>query len=206
MDAKTLIILIPVLLVPWIVLFFVMRGSNKKVIKNYKKLGEKYDLNIDLTKKVGMKNHPHASGTYRRRNIKIESVIRDSIDGKKIIPHTILFAECNNPDKFSFRVVKRSKQNRASYSEGSILIEDNEFDDKFIVQTNDPQRLRRIFDFNTKFKLDQVHALGFNGTILLHENNLQYIERGLLKDDDSLMRVELIMHEFCDIAETMKYN
>ncbi len=206
MDAQTLTIIIPVLIVPWIVLFFIMKGSNKKVIKNYQKLSQKYDLNIDITKKVGMKNHPHALGTYRSRNIKIESVIRDSIDGKKVIPHTILTVECNNPDKFSFRVVKRNKQNRASYSAGSSLIEDNEFDDKFIVQTSDPIRLRRIFDFNTRFKLDQVHALGFNGAILLHENTLQYIERELLKDDDSLMRVELIMHELCDIAETMKYN
>lgn len=206
MDSKTLIILIPVLIVPWIVLFFVLKGSNKKVIKNYNKLGEKYDLNIDLTKKVGMKNHPRAVGTYRNRNIKVESVIRDSVDGKKVIPHTILTVECSNPGKFSFRVVKRSKQNRASYSAGSILIEDNEFDDKFIVQTNDPEKLKRIFDFNTRFKFDQVHALGFNGSVLLHENDLMYIERDLLSNDDSLMRVELIMHELCDIAEVMKYN
>jgi hypothetical protein len=74
------------------------------------------------------------------------------------------------------------------------------------VQTNNPEKLKKIFDFNTKFKLEQVIKLGFNGVISLEGNSLQYSDRDLLQNDESLMRVELIMHELCDIAEVMRYN
>lgn len=206
MTAKYLIVLIPVLVVPWIALYFVMFASKRKVLSNYKKLNEKYSFECDYSKKVGMKVHPNAHGIYRSRQVKIESAIRDSIDGQKVIPHTVLYVECANSDGFTFKVVKRSKKNSVLFSAGTVLLDDNEFDDNFIVQTNNPEKLKKIFDFNTKFKLEQVIKLGFNGVISLEGNSLQYTDRDLLQNDESLMRVELIMHELCDIAEVMRYN
>ncbi len=206
MDLKLLIVLIPVLVVPWIVLYFVLIASNKKVISNYKKLAEKYQLICDFGKKVGMKTHPHAEGIYRNRQVKIESVVRDSIDGKNVIPHTVLTVDCPNADNFFFKVYKRNKKNSQNFSAGSSMVDDNEFDDKFIIQTNSPDRVKKMFDFNTKFKLDQVNRLGFNGLIALDGSRLFYMEPELLASNDSLMRLELVMHEFCDIAEIMRYN
>lgn len=206
MTAKYLIVLIPVLVVPWLVLFFIMYSAKKKVVSNYKKLAEKYSFECDYSKKVGMKTHPSAKGQYRNRPIKIESVIRDSIDGQKVIPHTVLTVDCVNSDGFTFNAVKRSRRNSVNFAAGSVMLDDNEFDDKFILQSNNPEKLKQIFDFNTKFKLEQVIKLGFNGIILLNGNTLQYIDRDLLQNDESLMRLELIMHELCDIAEVMRYN
>lgn len=206
MDAVSIILIALVLIVPWIILFILMVNSNKKTISNFKKLEEKYGLQADYSKKVGMKSHPVAQGSYRGRNIKIESVIRDSVEGKKVMPHTGLIVECENTDGFSFITVKRKKQNNSLYLTGSSLINDNEFDDKFIVQTNNIEKLKGIFDFNTRFKLDQVHRLGFDGIIKLENNHLIYVEKGLLSSDEALMRVELVMHELCDIADVMKFN
>lgn len=206
MDSKSLLILVPVLLVPWIVLLIMMLNANKRVIKNYKTLAGKYNLSVDTSKKIGMKTHPSANGIYRNRNIRIESVVRDSIEGKKVMPHTSLAVECSNTDSFNFMVVKRKRQNNAAFLAGSTLIEDTDFDDKFICRTNNPVKMKNIFDFNTRFKMDQVHALGFDGHISLEGNQLMYIDKGLLKDNDSVMRVELVMHELCDIADIMKYN
>ncbi len=206
MDLKLLIVLIPVLVVPWIALYFVFIASNKKVIANYKKLAEKYQLSCDFSKKVGMKTHPSAEGIYRNRQVKIESVVRDSVDGKNVIPHTVLTVDCPNSDNFFFKVYKRNKKNSQNFSAGSAMVDDNEFDDKFIIQTNSPDRVKKMFDFNTKFKLDQVSRLGFNGLIALEGSRLCYMEPELLASNDSLMRLELVMHEFCDIAEIMRYN
>ncbi len=206
MTAKYLLVLIPVLIVPWIALYFVMFTSRKKVVSNYNKLTEKYSFECDYSKKVGMKTHPSARGIYRNRQVKIESTIRDSVDGQKVIPHTMLTVDCANSDGFTFNVVKRNKRNSSNYSAGTVLLDDNEFDDKFIVQTNNPGKLKKIFDFNTRFKLEQVIKLGFNGIISLNGNVLQYADRDLLQNDESLMRVELIMHELCDIAEVLRYN
>jgi hypothetical protein len=206
MDTVSIILIALVLIVPWVILLFFMISSNKKTIKNFRKLEEKYGLQSDYSKKVGMKSHPRAQGEYRSRNIKIESVVRDSVEGKKVIPHTVLMVECTNTDNFFFLAVKRKKQNNAAYLAGSSLINDNEFDDKFIIQTNKLEKLTGIFDFNTKFKLDQVHKLGFDGIIKLDNNHLIYIEKGLLNNDEALMRLELVLHELCDIADVMKYN
>jgi hypothetical protein len=134
------------------------------------------------------------------------SVIRDSMDGQKVIPHTVLTVECSNVDGFYFNVVKRTKKNSVKYSAGAVLLDDNEFDDKFIVQSNNPDKLKKLFDFNTKFKLDRVNALGFNGIISLHGNYITYTERNLLESDEDVMRAELVMHEMCDIAEIMRLN
>ena len=81
---------------------------------------EKYSLESDFTKKVGMKTHPSAKGIYRNRPVKIESVVRDSIDGQKVMPHTVLTVECINEDGFTFIAVKRNKKNSAKlFNRGS---------------------------------------------------------------------------------------
>lgn len=206
MDLKSVIFISIIIVVPFIFLFFIMLSGNRKIIKNFNKLKEKYSLNCDYSKKVGMKTHPSASGMYRNRKIKIETIIRDSIEGSKVIPHTAVLVECPNPKNFSFSVVKRKRKNNALFLSGSSLIDDNEFDDKFIIRSNDIERLRKIFDFNTRFKFDQAHKLGFDGIINLDGNLLSYIDSGILNDDNSLMRMELVMHELCDIADAMKYN
>lgn len=206
MDTISIILIALVLILPWGLIFIFIASSNKRTIANFKKLEEKYSLTGDYSKKVGMKNHPAVQGVYRSRNVKVESIITDSMDNKKAAPHTTLFVECSNPEGFTFIVVKRKRQNNAAYLSGSTMVNDNEFDDKFIIQTNNPDKMRNIFDFNTKFKLDQVHTLGYDGIIKLEGNRLMYVERGLMNDDVSMMRVELVMHEFCDIADVMKYN
>jgi len=206
MDAKSIILICVILVIPWMMLFMFMFFSNKKVIKNYQKLHQKYGLKTDFSKKEGMKIHPTAYGIYRNKDIKIESTVRESLNGKKAAPHTELLVECLNMDNFSFTVVKRKKQNNNVFLDGSSLLDDKDFDNKFIVRTNNPERMKRVFDFNTRFKLDQVHRLGFEGAIILNGNALEYIEKNLLDDEESLMRMELVLHEFCDIAEVMRYN
>jgi hypothetical protein len=206
MDIRSLIILLPILIVPWIAVYILFISSNRKVISNFKKLADKYSFQTDFSKKIGMKTHPSASGVYRNRNIHIESIIRDSLDGKKIIPHTVITAECSNPNNFYFAVVKRNKKNTLNFQNGSHLTGDNEFDNNFIIKTNDINKLNNILDFNTKFKLDRVLALGFNGIVILEGNFIKYIDSGLLNSDEALMRAELMLHEICDISDVLKFS
>ncbi|MCC6865908.1 MAG: hypothetical protein IT280_07075 [Ignavibacteria bacterium] len=206
MDLKSILVLLPVLIVPWIAVYFIFFRTNKKVLGNYGKLAEKYSLNVDTTKKIGMKNHPVANGVYRNKSVKIESQVRDTLEGQNVLPHTVVTVECINNDDFSFTLLKRNKRNILRYSADSVLLDDNEFDDKFILQTNNAEKLKKIFDFNTRFKMDSVNALGFNGILVLQGNQIQYIERNLLDSDEALTRTELLLHEMCDIADVMKYN
>jgi hypothetical protein len=190
--------------VPWVILLFLKLNSGKKVHKNFEKLLDKYSLEPG-NKANSLKNLNSVRGLYRGRDIKIESMLNDPVSGNKGM-HTVLLVNCSNPDNFSFSLLKRNRQNNSSYGKNSVPAEDSEFDSKFVIVSNDPARIKNIFDFNTRFKLDQVHKLGFNGVIELRGNSLMYSEKGKIKDDETLMRFELVLHEFCDIADVMKYN
>lgn len=206
MDLKPLLLLLPVIILPWVILLFVKANSKKSILNNFKKLNEKYGLEFDLTNRSGSGTLPSAKGIYRSRPVKIESIIRDPEGNKKVMPHTILTVECANGSNFEFTVVKKNRQNSNTFGKDAVPIEDKDFDSKYIIRTNDPARIRNIFDFNTRFKLDQVHKLGFEGAIDLRGNLLLYTEKGLLKSGEALMRFELVLHELCDIADVLKYH
>ena len=192
------IFIIVIVIIPWVIMIFYMMARKKNVGKFFKKLQEKYSLTSDSTDP----KHPEISGQYRSRAIKVET---DTPEGKKKAG-TVLKVACENPNGFTFTLVKRTKSNNPYYSQGSYMIEDKEFDDKFIAQTNDIERLKRLFDFNTRFKLQQVSDLGFDGEIKLRGNTFTYYEPGMLSSDMSLMKLELVLHELCDLADVLKYN
>jgi len=192
------ILIILIVVIPWVIIIFYLLARKKNKGKFFKKLQDKYSLVSDSADN----NHPEVSGEYRSRAIKLET---DIPEGKKK-PGTILKVMCENPADFTFTLVKRSKSNNPYYSQGSYMLEDREFDDKFIVQTNDLEKLKRLFDFNTRFKLQQVNDLGFDGEIKLRGNTFTYYEPGMLNNDTALMKLELVLHELCDLADVLKFN
>jgi len=206
MELKPVLLILAVFILPWAILFFVKVNVRKNLISNFKKLNEKYGLEFDISKRSGSTALPSARGIYRSRNVKIESLDHDAFKNRKVPPHTILSVECTNESNFEFTIVKNNRLNSRTFGKDSVSVEDNEFDEKYIIRTNDPVKIRNIFDFNTRFKLDQVHKLGFEGVIDLRGNFLFYSEKGLLKSDESLMRFELVLHELCDIADVMKFS
>jgi hypothetical protein len=206
MDLKPALLLLPVLVLPWIILLFVRASAKKKTIKNFRKLTENYGLESALSGSSVLKSLPSVKGVYRSRPVKVESFDKDPAGRKKSAPHTILTVECSNDSGFEFTVVKNNRHNAGTFGKNSVRSEDEEFDSKYIISSNDPAKIKRIFDFNTRFKLDQVHKLGFEGVIDLRGNFLFYSEKGLMKTDESLMRFELVLHELCDIADVMKYS
>jgi len=194
---KTAIILIVILTLPWTGVLIYILTKKSRAYKYYRKLQEKYELRTEHSGKQS----PIFSGVYRTRQLKIEN----SVNGNKKLC-TKLTVGCKNPANFEFTLVKRNKSNSSVYSKGSFLLEDNEFDDKFIIHTNDLERVKRLFDFNTRFKLQQVNDLGFKGEIMLRGGSFTYIEPGLVNSDMAVMKLELVLHELCDLADVMKYN
>ncbi|MCX7877377.1 MAG: hypothetical protein N2510_01910 [Ignavibacteria bacterium] len=191
---------------PWAVLWIINSATGKSVKKIFRKLEDKYSFKTDYSKKVGFKNLPSAWGIYRNRNVKIESILADTPDGKKVLPHTQLTVDCPDSNGFNFLIAKRTRKNNAAFISGSSLTDDNEFDNKFIVQTSDLAKFRKVLDFNSKFKFEQAYSLGFDGLLKLENNTFRYIEKGLLRDEHDLLRLELILHEICDIADSLKYS
>jgi hypothetical protein len=195
MNSTAQILLFAVLVIPWVVVILFILTKKQRARKYFRKLQEKYSL----TGESNWKKEPVVYGFYRNRAIRVENA--EAGRDKKL--STLLSVECDNPENFEFSLVKRNKM---TARDGIYLVDDKEFDDKFVVNTNNPEMLRRLFDFNTRFKLQQVSGLGYNGEIKLEGNRFTYTQPGVLSNDVSLMKLELVLHEICDLADVMKYN
>jgi hypothetical protein len=63
-----------------------------------------------------------------------------------------------------------------------------------------------MLDFNSRFKLEQAGTLGMNGEIKLEGNSFTYTEPGFLSSDTAVMKLELVLHELCDLADGLKLS
>lgn len=194
-------IIILIILVPWFIIFISAAMKKKRIKGFYKQLADKYGFSDAEPQDKKTKYLPLVSGVYRNRNVSIKSERVEK--GKKLI-HTVIRIMIENRDNFEFLIAKNTRQNRLKYP-SSAKTGDLEFDESFILHSNNPELANRILNFNTKFKLQQAADLDFNGEVRLNGNVIEYNEPGLINSSASLMRTELLLHELCDIADELKY-
>ena len=204
MDTGTLIFIVIILAVPWIVVIFYGFVSNQGILKSYKSLSVKYSFETDLTKKSGFRKLPVVTGKYRNIHVEIGSFINQS--GRKKSSATYVKAACSNSAGLEFLIVKKNHANENKYRAKSFLINDTDFDSKFIVNTNNGERMFSLLNFSIKYKLLQSLNVGFKGEIKLEGNNLSYVENELIKNNINLLRIEIMLHLLCEISDELKSN
>ncbi|RPI16198.1 MAG: hypothetical protein EHM58_12430 [Ignavibacteriae bacterium] len=188
----------------WISILLYIRSSNKSVIPYFKKLGEKYGVTVDDSKKIGISRFPVAEGMYRSHPLFVGSTNKG--ENYKSFVHTYFRLICRNYLDLTFLIVKKNKQNIAKYGTDAVTMNDSEFDEKFLVVTNNPELMVSLLDFNIKYKLLQSANLGFNGEITLKNDNLLYIEPDLIRNDVVMLRSEVMIHVLTDIADSLKFK
>lgn len=203
LDTGTLIILILILTVPWLVVIFYGLFSNKGILKSYKSLSDKYNFELDASKKSGLRKHPAVRGTYRNIPVEIGTFINP--EGKKKTA-TYVNAACSNQSGFEFIIVKKNHANTVKYGGKAYLINDSEFDSKFIVNTNNSEKMFGLLNFSIKYKLLQSLNVGFKGELKLEGNKLSYVENELIKNNINLLRIEIMLHLLCEISDELKSN
>lgn len=196
------LILIGVGFAAWIIAFIINKLFVGGGTKNYKTLAEKYELQLEGSKKIGGKEIPLYKGVYRGIPVQF-GVTLDGIPGKKT-PCTFISAECENKENFRFKIVRRTKANLNKLGEKESPLADYEFDQKFLVNTNNSPEMFLIMNFNNKFRLTQAQDLGANGELSLKDNRIIYIEQGYLKGSTSLIIAEIMLHLICDISDELR--
>ena len=204
MDTGTLIFIVIILAVPWLAVIIYGFASNQGIMKSYKSLSNKYQFETDFTKKSGFRKLPAVKGRYRNIPVEIGSFINQS--GKKSHKATYVKAACSNADELEFVIVKKNHSNEVKFGAKSFLINDTEFDSKFIVNTNNGERMFALLNFSIKYKLLQSLNVGFNGELKLEGNNLSYVENELIKNNINLLRIEIMLHLLCEISDEQKSN
>ena len=203
MDTGTLIFILIIVAVPWLAVIIYGTLSNKGILKNYKSLAEKYSFELDSSKKSGLRKHPVVKGTYRNIPVEIGTFINP--EGKKSTA-TYVNASCSNPTGFEFLIVKRNHSNTVKYGGKDYTVNDTEFDSKFIVNTNNGEKIFSMLNFSIKYKLLQSLNVGFKGELKLEGNKLSYVENELIKNNINLLRIEIILHLLCEISDEIKSN
>lgn len=204
MAREYFIILFAVGVAVWIFTFLYVRYSNKSVVRYFNKFSEKYGVNVDDKKKIGIGRFPVAEGVYRDYPLFIASM--NTGENYKSYVHTYIRLICRNYTGLNFIIVKNNKQNLVTYGGSEIDVNDSEFAEKFIINTNNPEFMISLLDFNIKYKLLQAANLGFNGEIMLSNENLTYIEQELIRNDIIMLRSEVMIHVLTDIADSLKFK
>ena len=186
----------------WIIAFIINKFFGKDVVKNYKTLADKYQLQSGEINKVGGKSFPFYKGIYREIPVQL-GIALEGKSGKKV-PCTFIAAECENKENFSFKIVKRTKANLNNLGEKESPLADYEFDQKFLVNTNNSAEMFLIMNFNNKFRLTQAQNLGANGELSLKDNRIIYFEPGFLKSGTGMIVAEIMLHLICDISAELK--
>ena len=188
-----LVLLVGVSLFLWMLLVVLRNFTGGSLVKNYKKIGDTYNTMVDFSNK----KLPSAHGNYRNRDIAIESYA--NIEKKNAL-YTIIKVICSNPTGLMLSLKKKDKLSLGNY----VPTGDSEFDDVFVMKTNDPEKAISILDYTIKFKLLQAANLGYSGELLLDGNTISYNEAGLIRKESSLLRIELMLHVLSDIADDLK--
>ena len=201
-DAGTIIFIVLVFVVTWLFVLFYRFIVNRNIIKNYMSLAEKYGFEVDASKKSGFFKHPVSHGKYRNIPVVIGSFIKE--EGREKSADTFINVECINPSEMDFIIVKKTGANSIMYGGKSFTVNDSEFDDKFIVNSNDMNRMLELLNFSIKYKLIQSLNVGFKGELTLNGSKLAYIEKELIKNSVNLLRIEILLHLLCEIADELK--
>jgi hypothetical protein len=201
LDTGTLIFIIVIVTVPWLAVIMYGLFSNHGILKNYKSLSDKYKFELDTSKKSGFRKHPVVKGKYRDIPVEIGTFINE--EGKKKTA-TYVNADCSNTSGFAFIIFKKNHANTVKYGGKAFSVNDSEFDSKFIVNTNNGEKMFALLNFSIKYKLLQSLNVGYNGEIKLEGNKLIYIENELIKNNINLLRIEIMLHLLCEISDELK--
>lgn len=82
-----------------------------------------------------------------------------------------------------------------------IQVGDAAFDQRWFVQTNQPEFFRAALLPELRVKLDALAIQGFKGDLLLKEGVVQYREHGGFYDDAQCARMATVVEVACDFAD-----
>jgi hypothetical protein len=158
---------------------------------------------VDFSKKNGFIHYPVSEGKLKTYPVQLGTVIEH--DGKKKFASTFVKLTCSNPAGLVFLIVRRTPANKTLYSRNAGTTGDQEFDEKFIVNSGNSGKMIELLNFSIKYKMLQTANVDFKGAITLDKNILVYTERGSIITKRDLLRIELVLHLLCEIADGLKF-
>jgi hypothetical protein len=197
-----IVVVFLVVVLPSLYYFLYYYIRNRNIKKYYKLLSEKYKLIFKASSNGEVKDQILIEGTFKDLRVEVGSCKKK--EGNRKVPLTYVKENCVNHDQFEFVIAKRNMANDVLFGNKAVLMNDREFDEKFIVNTNDFSRFISILNFSIKFKLLQIFNIGLKGELILNGNSMSYSEKGYITRSIDLLRIELVLHLLSEIADELK--
>lgn len=143
---------------------------------------------------------PQFMGDYGNVRLDIRSERRSS--GKHTHYYTVINIYLRGANEFQVKVVKQGLLQKIGKALGmqDIITGNEEFDQKFILKSNDEERARQIFDFRFTNEFLAIENQ-LRGRIRLKNNSIHYEEMLRLDSENHLQRMIAITHVCVKLAE-----
>jgi hypothetical protein len=202
MFVSVVFIIILMFLIIWLTWFIYQKFIDKQLSKNYGLLSERYGLAVVDSKKIGLINYPVTEGNIKNYQAQLGSMVNGSGKNGKVF--SFVKITCTNTPGLAIQIIKKTPANKLNYGSDKQYTGDSEFDENYIINFSNAERIPDLLNFSVKYKLLQIANVGFKGVLKLDGNILSYIEPGLIIDKRDLLRIELILHLLCEIADGLK--
>ena len=144
---------------------------------------------------------PRGSGTIRGKSVEFYTYSTGS--GKARTQWAAITVKPTAAGQLSFKLSRQNFATRVSELFGAkeIQVGDAGFDQRWFVQTNQPDFFRAALLPELRAKLDVLEAQGLTGDLMLKDGVVQYRERGSFYDEALCVRIAAMAEVGCDFAD-----
>ncbi len=191
-------------------IIFITKSSNQAYTKQLKILAQDFGLKLVSEGRQGVpfSKKPYAHGNYRNIPLMICSYTERAV-GVSDTTYTAIKARCVNQNNLHFRIHKRDKGKVSKVlGEAGIKTNDLEFSSKFIMHGNNIELIQAVLTDEIKKKFYDAWFYkpwhqGTIGTVELRNNEIQYVEMQMIRDEIDRERFKYLTELLCDLIEAL---
>lgn len=167
-----------------LVVFLIAKIRNNRLMRQFGLLAIQYGLTVQARKRFGFYCHPFIKGSYKFRDLHIGTYTEDF--WKHAVHYTFVTVEVERAEGKTFDVYKESYFRKFENEVGGhdIKTGDAEFDERFLVSSNDEEFVKQVLDEKVRNKFfEDIMAKNFYGSVQLKDGKLMFTHAGFIKND-----------------------
>lgn len=191
-------------------IIFITKSSNHAYTNQLKILAQYFGLKLvsDGIQWVPFSKKPYVRGNYRNIPLMICNYTERAV-GISDTTYTAIKARCVNQNNLLFRIHKWDTGKISKVlGEAGIKTNDLEFSSKFIMHGNNIELIQAVLTDEIKQKF--YNAWFYQpwhretiGTVVLKNNEIQYLEMRLIRDEIDTERFKYLTGLLCDLVEAV---
>lgn len=184
-STLALVFLGAIIIIPFSVLFGIMKYANNKLMKQFGDLAIKYGSIVEAKKLLGLYRYPFITTQYNSRDLHIGSYSTGM--GKRGTTYTYAKVSVRHADGKIFDVYKESFNTKLEQRLGDqdIQLNDPEFDKNFSIRANDESFIKAVLSDDVKEKFFETLEKNHFASVQLKDDQVQFIQYGMIHNKET---------------------